>query len=154
MGVEDKVSGVARGTATLGIIRKRSTMKESCETAKLEDVNRFSGSLLTVRPGLVVPADWLRNDELCIEYRNRFGVPVSLPFWFANSMGKAVTMLHEALDKGRRRWILECGPWAGNPPIEEFKDLIADAGHSLEGISLANTANSWLDPVEWIEVAS
>lgn len=39
--------------------------------------NGLSGSLLTVRPGLVVPADWLRNNELC-EYLKRFGVAVSL----------------------------------------------------------------------------
>ena len=79
---------------------------------------------------------------------------MSLPFWFVNSLGKAVPMLQEALDKGRRRWILECGPWASNTPLSEFKNLIAGAGHSLDNISLADTANIWLDPVEWIEATS
>lgn len=115
--------------------------------------NCLTGSLLKLRPGSVVPPAWLENYELCIEYRNRFGVPASLPFWFANSMGRAIEMLQEALDKGRRRWVLECGPWAGNPPIAEFKDLIANAGHSMYDISLADTASIWLDPVEWIEAA-
>lgn len=54
-----------------------------------------------------------------------------------------------------RRWILECGPWASNPPLSEFKDLItgAGAGHSLDDISLADTTNIWMDPVELIEMA-
>lgn len=113
--------------------------------------NCLTGSMLKLRPGYVVPPAWLENFELCVEYRNRFGVPVSLPFWFVNSMDQAVTMLQESLHKGRRRWILECGPWAGNPHIVEFEDLIARAGRSLGDISLADTANIWLDPVEWIE---
>ncbi len=118
-----------------------------------QNINKsiLSGSMLWLHPEKVIPSEWLINDEQCVEYLKRFEIPVSLPFWFVNSMTAATELLREALEKNRRRWILECGPWASNPPIEYFSDLILNAGHSLETISLINSANIWLDPVEWID---
>ena len=126
--------------------------ENSKECAYDEDNIRYlSGSMLYLHPASVVPQQWLENYELCVEYRRRFGMPVSLPFWFVNGMDRAKQLLRESLDLGRRRWILECGPWASNPPIECFSDIISASGRSLNSLSLEDTANLWLEPFEWIE---
>jgi hypothetical protein len=109
------------------------------------------GSMLLLRPGRVVPPEWLKNFELCIEYQQRFGVSISLPFWFMNSMHVATALIQDSLVKDRRRWILECGPWGDHPTITSFRSVIESAGRTLETISLEDTQNLWLDPVEWIE---
>jgi hypothetical protein len=108
------------------------------------------GSMLIIKPGAFVPDGWLENYELCRKYRERFGVSVSLPFWFLNSMSVAIELLDEALKRGRRRWVLECGPWATNPPISDFEKIIIEAGHSLQTISLRQASCIWLEPQEWI----
>ena len=115
-------------------------------------VSSLSGSMLWLRPAIVTTPQWQENFEACVEYRNRFGTPISLPFWFANSMTRARELVEEALEKNRRRWILECGPWGCNPPISEFIEVVAASGRNFESLSLGDTACLWLDPVEWLEV--
>ncbi len=111
----------------------------------------LEGSILPFRPGTLIPAKWQRDHPLCAEYRHRFGAPVSLPFWFVNGMDIAAALIQESLVRGRRRWILECGPWGGNPPIETFAPRLIQAGRSLDSLALIETRHLWLDPVEWLE---
>ena len=110
----------------------------------------LSGSMLIIKPGKFVPDGWQEYYELCKEYRERFGVSVSLPFWFLNSMSVAIELLDEALKKDRRRWVLECGPWATNPPISEFEEMIIESSLSLHTIFLKQASCIWLEPNEWI----
>jgi hypothetical protein len=115
-------------------------------------VSSLSGSMLWLRPATVAVPQWQENYEACVEYRERFGVAISLPFWFANSMTRAREFVEEALEKNKRRWILECGPWGCNPPISEFADVIITSGRAFNSLSLEDTACLWLDPVEWREI--
>ena len=112
-------------------------------------VSALSGSMLWINPATITLPQWQENYVDCVEYRNRFGVAISLPFWFANSMSHARQLLEEALARNRRRWALECGPWGCNPPIAAFAEVIAAAGRPFESLSLADTTSLWLDPVEW-----
>lgn len=87
-----------------------------------------------------------RLESLCAEYALRFGHPVVPGYWLDENQS-CLELIQEALDKGRRRWILEFGyefEYA-SPSIQ--RALGADADKlSLNRIKLRCV---WLDPVEW-----
>ena len=114
-------------------------------------IHHLSGSMLWLNPSRVIPSDWMLYFDDCVQYRERFGITISLPFWFLNGMSEVPPLIQEALARNRRRWVLECGPWASNPPITQFSDVLQRGGMSMDSLKLKDTFKLWLGPDEWIE---
>lgn len=105
-----------------------------------------------VRSGTPIPPSkqGIEFEAMCREYRERFGhevIPRSI--WLWGGPEDVFGWIREALQRGRRRWVLECGD-----TIEGNDKIFAAAGLDPENTTIEDMLHIWLDPIESIREVS